>query len=194
MTEEETGRLIYLSLLGILLLASFLGVGRVRIGTTIKQAATWVGVFCVVILVYAQRDVLEAQFFPATAQRTGPDSVTINRSLNGSFQLRIDVNGVTIPFLVDTGATDVVLSQQAARRVGIDVDRLVYSRSAMTANGRVGIAPVRLDTLSFSGIEDRNIPASVNQGELGVSLLGMSYLKRFERIEIRGNQMLLIRR
>ncbi|MEM8869377.1 MAG: TIGR02281 family clan AA aspartic protease [Pseudomonadota bacterium] len=192
MTGTETGHLLYLLLLAAFLLSGMFGVQRARLGKTLQQALTWAGIFALTILVYSQRHILERELFPGTAERVSPTAVAINR-VGGSFLANLEVNSVPVQFLVDTGATDVVLSQQDARRVGLNPDDLTYSASAMTANGRVPIAPVRLDSISFAGNEDRNIPASVNSGELAISLLGMAYLNRFERIEIRGNQMLLIR-
>lgn len=200
MTEDEIGRLIYLGVILLVLLGSFIGLGRINIGKNIQQAFIWIGIFAMLIIAYGQRDVLQRELFPEQVQLpqiTGGAQgqvITLRRSIDGSFRTQIEVNGTPIRFLVDTGATDVVLTQTDARRVGLDPDRLNYSRSALTANGRVGIAPVRLNEVRFAGSVDRNVGASVNQGELGISLLGMSYLGRFKSIEIRGNQMILIRR
>ena len=94
---------------------------------------------------------------------------------------------------MDTGASDIVLSKQDARRVGFDPDALPYYGRAMTANGEVRTAPVRLESVSLEGIQDSNVSARVNGGELQQSLLGMAYLQRYEQITITGNRMILIR-
>jgi aspartyl protease family protein len=105
----------------------------------------------------------------------------------------LEVNGTPVEFVVDTGATGVVLSQRDADRVGLDAANLVYLGRAMTANGEVRTAPVRLDSMALGGIVDRNIPAWVNEGALDTSLLGMTYLQRWTRIEIAQDELILTR-
>ena len=95
-------------------------------------------------------------------------------------------------FVVDTGATEIVLSRADAKRAGIAMDDLLFFGRANTANGVVETAPVRLDRLSLGDQEARNIRAFVNGGEMEGSLLGMAYLNRFSRIEISGNELRLI--
>ena len=103
------------------------------------------------------------------------------------------VNGVPIEFVVDTGASQLVLTERDARRAGIDISNLAFTGRANTANGTVKTAPVRLDEIRFGGISDRNIAAVVNGGEMTQSLLGMSYLESFGRIEISGGRLILER-
>ena len=91
---------------------------------------------------------------------------------------------VEIPFLIDTGATTVILSQKDAQKLGFDTNKLAFWDSANTANGEVKLAPVRLATVALERHVDRNIAAYVNAGKLPVSLLGMSYLSKFSRLEI----------
>ena len=76
---------------------------------------------------------------------------------------------------------------------GIDIDRLIYSGRATTANGEVRTASVRLDEVALAGAVDRDLRAVVNGGEMRESLLGMSYLSRFERIEIAEGRLVLER-
>lgn len=119
--------------------------------------------------------------------------IEIPRNADGHFYANLNINGTSIRFVVDTGATDLVLTQEDARRAGLDPDNLPYFGRAMTANGEVRTAPVWLEDVSFSGIDDRDVRASVNEGEMSQSLLGMSYLERFEQITIAGNRLILIR-
>ena len=77
--------------------------------------------------------------------------------------------------------------------MGFDPDTLNFYDRARTANGEVRTAPVRLDHVSLGGIEDTRLPAYVNEGELFGSLLGMSYLQRWSRIEIGDGKMILVR-
>ena len=115
------------------------------------------------------------------------------RGRDGHYSLTLQINGVDVDFLVDTGASQVVLTQQDAARVGLNPDKLAFIGTAFTANGEVRTAPVRLDTVDLGGIRDTRVRASVNGGEMSGSLLGMSYLNRFDSIEIRGDRLILTR-
>jgi aspartyl protease family protein len=120
-------------------------------------------------------------------------TITVPRATDGHFYLMLEVNGHPTRFVVDTGATAIVLTRSAAQAAGIDTDGLIFSGRANTANGTVETAPVRLDTLSLGEALDTDVRAVVNNGEMFESLLGMSYLNRYSRIEISNGQLVLER-
>ena len=119
--------------------------------------------------------------------------IIIPKQNDGHFHLNLTINGKTIEFLVDTGASEIVLNQKDAEALGFNDRNLEYWAYANTANGRVRLAPVRLETVSLGGYIDKNVKAAVNEGEMRSSLLGMSYLNKFNAIEIKSNQMILMR-
>jgi aspartyl protease family protein len=80
--------------------------------------------------------------------------------------------------MVDTGASDVVLSAADARSLGFDLGRLSFIRTCCTANGSVSGAPVALREIRIGAIALANVRASINGGEPDHSLLGMSFLGR----------------
>ena len=90
------------------------------------------------------------------------------------------VNGVSLRFLVDTGASSVVLSSADARRAGVSY--LAGTRAlTQTANGVVPVYSVKLDTLRIGDITLNNVDAAVIEGDaLPFALLGMSFLNRME--------------
>ena len=96
-------------------------------------------------------------------------------------------------FVVDTGATDLVLRQSDAVRAGLSPDQLAYTAQANTANGVVSLAPVRLDTVALGPHRDENVRAVVNQAPMQMSLLGMGYLQRWGSITIANNTLTLTR-
>jgi len=105
----------------------------------------------------------------------------------------LDVNGTPVDFVVDTGASQVVLSQFDARRVGLDPTALNYLGIANTANGQVRTAAVTLDTVTLGGYRDEDVRAVVNGGEMNGSLLGMTYLSRYDSISITDGELILSR-
>ncbi len=102
------------------------------------------------------------------------------------------MNGETILFMADTGATNMVLSTADANRLGIDREALAFTGQASTANGIVRTAQVRLPEVQLGPFRDADFPAYVTDGEMDISLLGMDYLRLF-RVEIAGERMILSR-
>ena len=102
------------------------------------------------------------------------------------------VDGTALRFLVDTGATDVVLSPADAQRLGFDLSSLSFTQLYNTANGTVRGAPVRLRNVSLGPIQLRDVRASINEAPMRSSLLGMSFLGRLSSFEIRGDSLTLI--
>jgi len=130
---------------------------------------------------------------PRRLSSTDPVTVPAPRELrrgpDGHFYADAQVNGTTIRFMVDTGASVVVLTAADAQRAGI---QLPSERSmAMGVGGPVEIVPVTLDRIAVGGIEARGVQAAVVAEELPVSLLGQSYLQRLGSVEIRGDRMVL---
>lgn len=110
---------------------------------------------------------------------------------SGHFIVPVSINGTEIDFLVDTGASQIMLREQDARRIGLELEWLEYSETFMTANGAVKAAPVRLDTLRLGEIEIYDIGANVNGGEMSISLLGMTFLEHLEGYEVRNGTLVL---
>jgi aspartyl protease family protein len=176
---DDFARLAYLSLLGAVVGGYFLMENRNRLGKTAQQAAIWGLIFIGAVAVAGLwQDVKRAGVSSQMTLRDGRVEVPVAR--DGHFYLTLEINGAEVDFVVDTGASDIVLTAGAARRVGLDPETLVYSGQAQTANGLVPTAPVRLDRVNLLGFSDTDVPAVVNGGDLDISLLGMRYLRRFE--------------
>ncbi|MGR3501502.1 retropepsin-like aspartic protease family protein [Pseudaestuariivita sp.] len=166
---------------------------RHRMGEVAKGAAIWVLIFLGAILAVGLWEDIHGTVSPQMSVNTDAGVVTLPRSPDGHYYATLEVNGTPTRFVVDTGATAVVLTQADTEAAGIDLTGLAFLGSAMTANGVVRTAPVTLQTVSLGGIEDRGLRAFVNEGDMRESLLGMDYLQRFEAVEIRGGEMRLVR-
>jgi aspartyl protease family protein len=158
-----------------------------------QQAAAWGLIFLGAIAVVGLWGDIRQSVAPAQTVTAQSGQIELPRAPDGHYYLTADVNGEPVRFVVDTGATQIVLSKSDARRVGLDVDDLVYLGRAYTANGEVRTAPVKLDTVSIGPIKDSNVRAVVNDGAMEGSLLGMEYLQRFSSVEIGGGKLILTR-
>jgi aspartyl protease family protein len=190
---DSVARVVYLGLLLAFVAGFFLVGARHRLGRSLRDLAIWVLIFAMVVIAYGFRDVLREELLPAAMVSRPDGSIELRRASDGHFHLEALVNGVPVDFLVDTGASELVLSLADAARVGIDPAELAFVGRARTANGTVATAPVRLGRVEVAGFSDASVPASVGGGALDVSLLGMSYLDRFATIEIAGDRMTLRR-
>ena len=119
------------------------------------------------------------------------NAITFRPDRSGHYYIRAQIDGVDVNFMVDTGATHVVLTKSDAEKIGFELDDLRFNRPASTANGVVFSAAVQLGSLSVGPIRVENIEGFVNQGELDVSLLGMSFLNRLSGYEVRGGLLTL---
>lgn len=115
-------------------------------------------------------------------------SVRIRRDGEGRFIARGDLNGAQATFLIDTGATAIVLRQSDAERAGIDTSGLAYSVPVKTANGETNTAAVRLRSLTVGSIRMEGLEALVaSPGSLNENLLGMTFLRRLRSYDLSGD-------
>ena len=192
MTEDNAARLVYLTLLLLVIAGTYVLSNRRRIGEMARHAAIWGLIFVgalagVGLWQDIRRDVIPRQSVLSDGR------IEVPAAADGHFYLMAEVNGVPVRFVVDTGASEMVLTWAAAQRTGLAPARLVFLNEARTANGTVATAPVTLDSVTLGPVEDRGVRALVNRGEMDVSLLGMGYLNRFEAIEMRRDLLVLTR-
>ncbi|MCH8998272.1 MAG: TIGR02281 family clan AA aspartic protease [Proteobacteria bacterium] len=126
----------------------------------------------------------------ARSSATG-DELLVRAGPNGQFMVDAVVDGVEIRFLVDTGATRVVLTAEDAERLGYRLDGLDYSERYQTANGEILGAPVVLPELRIGDLEIEDVRSSVIRAPLSTSLLGMTFLSRLESFEVRDEGLIL---
>ena len=193
MDGYEFGRLTYLVLLGVAVTIWFIAEHRQSLGKSLRMAIAWGMIFLGVIAAVGLWGDIRDDVLPRQSVVAEGGIIEVPRSFDGHYYLTLGINGTPVDFVVDTGASDMVLSRADAARAGIDSGNLIFSGRAQTANGLVETAQVRLDEVSLGGITDRGVRAAVNGGEMDISLLGMGYLDRFERLEIRDGRMLLER-
>lgn len=197
-SEGEKMRFFYLLALLFGVSAGVAGGWRYRSRAVFKHVAAWIAIALVLLVGYSFRFEIEGlanrvagELLPHRATVADAGAVTMRRGLNRHFNVDALVDGVSVRFLVDTGASVVVLSPNDARRLGFDPARLSFNRVYSTANGTVMGAPVRLDEVRIGPIAVRDVRASVNGGALDQSLLGLSFLDRIGAYEVRDDTLTL---
>jgi aspartyl protease family protein len=186
-------------LVGLVLLVSA-AVSRQRLVTMGAGLAAWCAIALVLVAAYGYRFELgalwsrvEGELLPSRARETGSGEVSFARAADQHFRIDALVEGQPVRFLLDTGASGVILTRQDAARIGYPPGRLSFTQIFETANGRTRGAPIRLKQIAIGPLVFSDVPASVNEGDLGESLLGMRLLEQLSSIEIR-NDRLVIRR
>ncbi|MGE0565083.1 MAG: TIGR02281 family clan AA aspartic protease [Pseudolabrys sp.] len=118
--------------------------------------------------------------------------VTLSGDRSGHFRTEAEVDGRRIDFVVDTGASVVVLRESDAFRVGIRPVPRDYSARVSTANGEVKAARATLRRVEIGGITVYDVKAMVLPDEaLSTNLLGVSFLSRLKRYEYANGRMVL---
>lgn len=110
----------------------------------------------------------------------------------GHYHTNAEINGRPIRVMVDTGASMVALSFEDARAAGIFTRDSDFTHRVSTANGFARMAPITIDSVSIGNITVRNVSGAVMEaGKLRTSLLGMSFLGRLQRVDMRGGLLML---
>lgn len=133
--------------------------------------------------------------------RTGPEAlppprygatVELQRDMDGHFRADVLLNGRRVRMLVDSGASFIVIDEALARQLGIAPPDSAYTGRALTANGEVEFAPVRLASVRIGDVERVDIPAGAMRGSaLSTPLLGQSFLGTLSEVTISGDTMKL---
>ena len=128
---------------------------------------------------------------PAPPASSGYRSVTLNDNDRGYFLVEARVDGRSIDFLVDTGASSIALRESSAAKLGIHPSARDYNIKMQTANGIGKAARVQLDRVEINGITVRDVTAVVVPDEsLSTNLLGMTFLSRVKWTHDRGRLVL----
>lgn len=110
----------------------------------------------------------------------------------GHVETNADIDGRSMPVLVDTGASAVILRESDARRAGYRFQNADFTVPVTTANGQAHFAAVTLREVELGSIRVRNVQALVGRDdELGTNLLGMSFLGRLDSFRFEGRELIL---
>jgi aspartyl protease family protein len=131
---------------------------------------------------------VEPEAQPVSYGRT----LTLDSDRQGHFRVEASIDGARLDFMVDTGASLVVLRASDAAAVGIRPLPVDYTATVSTANGKIKAAPAKLDRIELGGITVYDVPALVlPDAALAQNLLGVSFLSRLKRYEYADGRMVL---
>ncbi len=197
--EDEDNQINFIRLLGfsVLIGSGFLHM-RMKMGEVLRNMAAWFGIAALIFLGYSYRGELEGvknrvlgELVPSQGAVLDEQTISFRGSRNGHFQIQAEVNGRPVDFMLDTGATSIVLTLQDAERLGFGPESLRFTGRASTANGMIKTARVTLRRLRVGPIAFEDVPAVVNGGVLSKSLLGMSFLDRLRSYSVNNGTLTL---
>ncbi|MFT4718663.1 MAG: aspartyl protease family protein [Rickettsiales bacterium] len=191
--------LIYLGLILFFLILNFISSDKGGIFTALKYISIWIIIILIIIIGYSYRyelkDVKEKvvrELNPGSStHKQKLRAITINKANDGHFYLNTIINGQKIQFLVDTGASSVALILDDAKKIGINLNEIKFNKVYHTANGKAYGASITLDHVIVDNIKFKKVSASIMSSDMGISLLGMSFLNRLTKFEFKNNNLIL---
>ncbi len=130
-------------------------------------------------------------FLANLGKKEEPRSISFDPASNGHYYIPALMNGRTVSFIADTGATSIFLTQEDARKIGLNVDNLNYNKVYNTANGQVKAAETIIPAFKVGPIELSNVPISVSSVASGQSLLGMAFFHQLSSYDVKNNTLTL---
>lgn len=196
--DDRGPRVVALSALAFVFLASFI-FGQPKVREIVQGTLFWGGLCALLVVGYTYRaDLVQAGYRVLGALAPGlavtqPDgTILVVRDAGGHFVLDGRTNGARTHFLLDSGASAVVLTFEDARRAGYLPEDLSFTVPVSTANGRTLVAPVRIDAITIGDHTLRNIRGFVaREGTLDASLFGMSALDQLRSWRIEGDKLIM---
>ena len=196
MTNDQTANFVY-ALVLLVFIASGLFARRLPIGQMARYAFAWLGIFATGFVLFTFRGEAgrvwhraTAAFDPNSAQVEN-GTVRIARGEDGHFHVNADVNGHSVRFLIDSGATTTAMTAQSAGASGVDVDDGGFPVVIDTANGSAEARRARIERLAIGPIKREEFPVLVGESLGETNLLGMNFLDTLKSWRVEGDAMVL---
>lgn len=182
-------------LMAVMLILGSLIARREKAAKLVTVTLAWVAIFGAGFVLFTFRDdfgwVLQRLRAEATGEpvRQG-EEIRIPMAVDGHFWVDGEINGESVKFLVDSGATMTTVGRETARRTGVEVsptrDQLVR-----TGNGIIRVSSARADSLEVGPIEREGMMLHVANNE-DLNVLGMNFLSSLDRWGVDGRWLILV--
>lgn len=188
----------FIYLIGCLVLVgSALLVRRMPLAQGLKMFVGWVLIFGAAFIGFTLKDEFAAlgdrlmvEARGGVVQETKGGEIRIRQSPDGHFWVNAEVNGQSVRFLVDSGATTTSLSRAAAQRAGIAPTK-GFGAIVRTANGVVTVDRGRAETLKVGPIERRDLAVHISEAFGDMNVLGMNFLSSLTGWSVEGRTLVL---
>lgn len=176
----------------IVLPLAALAARRPPLGTTVKMALAWLGIFVVALVLVSQRHRVTELIAPLLDdQSVSGRSVRIGMASDGHFYAQASIDGVRRRMLVDSGATTTALSVATARAAGLDTEQSPFPEPISTANGQVVARTATVGTLRIGSITATDLGVVVSPAFGDVDVLGMNFLSQLSGWRAEGAVLIL---
>ena len=195
MNSDDSMRLFYALLLLVIVALSLIS-HRMPIKQTVKFALIWVGIFAFGILIFSFRNEGAALWhrvstaFSPEKPRVSSQDVRVDLGEDGHFRIEAMVNGRAVNFLIDTGATNSMMSRSIASAAGVEISDMGFGVIVETANGMTTMRRARAQTISIGPIKRDDQPLWISE-EQELNVLGMSFLTSLSSWRVEGKTMIL---
>lgn len=196
-SSHEWLNVIYILILIILLIMGF-SRKELPMKKIFEFTGLWVVFALVALILYSYRfEIIEikdrvlSDLFPSKAINKNHKQLVLNISQDGHYYLNVKIKNYEVKFMVDTGASDVVIDERIALKLGYNLQNIKYDKIFQTANGQSAGASIYFDEVDVSGVKFYNVQASITNADLVIPLLGMSFLQKFYKYEFYRDKLIL---
>lgn len=197
MTGAQSAELIWL-LLAIMLVGSALLSRRWSLTGALSMALWWVAIFVIALGIFSYRNEIggvanrvKSEVTGEAQQRVVGSTLRVAKALDGHFWVEGQVNGHSMRFLIDSGASITALSQDSAMAAGLNFDQSGFPIVLTTANGPVEAYRSNIATLEVGPLRASDLPIVVSPAFGDVNVLGMNFLSKLKSWRVEGNEMIL---
>lgn len=200
LSQGDLPNFVYLIALLTFLVISIFSNPQNNIYKILKYLAIWAVVGLVIIILYSYRYEFSdfktrilGEIDPSKVQVSKNGNLIISAAQDGHFYIDVTINNEELLFMIDTGASEIVIGRNHAGKLKIDLEKLLFNKIYLTANGNGLGASVTLNKMKVGDVEFHDVRASINNADMDVSLLGMSFLRRFSKYEFYRDRLILTR-
>ncbi|MEN8139901.1 MAG: TIGR02281 family clan AA aspartic protease [Thermodesulfobacteriota bacterium] len=197
LTFEENKLQILYEIIWILLVSYWIAFSG-KLKEQVRHAFIWACLVLVLASAYSYRFEIDAiknkiifNLIPEYGHEESNESMRFAMSDDGHFYVRAMIDEIPVRFLVDTGASHIVLSPKTAKKLGYDLKQVKYDKVYETANGIVRGASIKINNFELGKLHIHNVSATINEAPLDTSLLGMSFFNLLSSYEVSKQELTL---